>query len=89
MLAELLEDTRKILKLFGLGAVLFFVGVGFIQWANSLIPASLQQEVIVLVGVAISGTGFLISMTAQCLLILQRFKNVDKLHRKTIKTDQD
>ena len=76
MLKELLNDTRKILKLFGLGAVLFFIGIAFIQWANELLSPSLKQEIIVLIGLIVGGTGFLIAISAQCLLIVQRFKNM-------------
>ena len=76
MFKTLLQDTRKILKLYGLGAVLFFIGVGFIQWADNLLAPSLQQEVIVLAALLIGGSGFTIAMLAQCLLITQRFKNM-------------
>lgn len=89
MLNELLNDTRKILKIFGLGAVLFFVGVAFIQWANTMVPVSLEQEVIVLIGVTISGAGFITSITAQCLLIAQRFKNMGNPNLKNKKPNQE
>lgn len=78
MIEKLLNNTRKILKLFGLGALLFFIGIAFIQWANEMIAPSLQQEVVAFIGLFIAGSGFIISITAQCLLIAQRFKNLGK-----------
>lgn len=75
---ELLDDQRKILKLFALGALLFFIGLGFIQWADKLIAPSLEQEAHMLLGVIISGSGFLLSMLAQCLLIIFRFRKMGK-----------
>ena len=78
MLKALIDDTRKILKLYGLGAVLFFLGVGFIQWAHKMVAPSLQQELIVLAALGLGGIGFCIAMFAQCLLIIHRFKNMGK-----------
>lgn len=75
-LKALLDDTRKILKLYGLGAILFFIGVGTIQGADKLLPPSLQQEVYVLAGMLIGGCGFAVAMFAQLLLIAQRFRNM-------------
>jgi len=76
MLKELLSDTRKILKLYGLGALLFFIGIGFIQSGANMITPSLEQEVIVLVGVVFGGMGFIIAMAAQCGLIIHRFNTM-------------
>lgn len=75
---SLLEDQRKILKLFALGALLFFIGLGFIQWADRLIAPSLQQEAYMLLGILISGSGFTLSMLGQCLLIVYRFRKMGK-----------
>ncbi len=75
---ELLEDQRKILRLYALGALLFFIGLGFIQWADKLIEPSLQQEVYTLVGMLIGGLGFLTAILAQCLLIIHRFCKMGK-----------
>ena len=72
----LIDDQRQVLKIYGFGAVLFFVGIGFILYADRVIPASMQQEIIVLLGLAIGGTGFTTAMGAQVLLILGRFKNM-------------
>ncbi|WP_339671353.1 hypothetical protein [Dasania marina] len=76
MFSTLLNDTRKILKLYGLGALGFFMGVGFIQWGNSMLPPSLRQEVVVLLGLGLAGLGFCTAIFGQCLLIVQRFKNM-------------
>lgn len=73
---ELLDDTRKILKLYGFGALLFFIGLGSIVGADTLFSPSLQQEVYVLLGLIVGGCGFLIAITAQLLLIWQRFRNL-------------
>lgn len=76
MLKEYLSDTRKILKLYGLGALLFFIGIGFIQWGANVIEPSLEQELIVLVGLGFGGIGFSIAMAAQCGLIINRFNTM-------------
>ncbi|MCR8923956.1 hypothetical protein NO559_14325 [Dasania sp. GY-MA-18] len=78
MIKTLLNDTRKILKLYGLGAILFFIGVGFMQWADGLLPPSLQQELVMLLGLSLAVVGFSTAMLGQCLLIVQRFKNMGK-----------
>ena len=75
-LKAFIDDPRKVLKLFALGALLFFIGVGFIQWADKLIEPSLKQEVHALLGMIIAGCGFFIAMTAQLCLIAQRFRNM-------------
>lgn len=77
-LKELLQDTRKILRLYGLGALLFFIGLGTIQGADRLFEPSLQQESYALLGLLVGGTGFLIAMFAQILLIVQRFNNLGR-----------
>ena len=76
MLKTLLADTRKILKLYGLGALCFFVGMGIIQWADGMLSPSLYQELMMLIGVGVAGFGFITAMAAQCLLIVQRFQNM-------------
>lgn len=75
-LKALLADTRKILKLYGLGAILFFVGLGLIVGADTVFAPSLRQEIYVLFGLLVGGCGFLIAITAQLLLIWQRFSNL-------------
>jgi|GEM_PF-5827860 len=74
----LIDDQRKTLKLFALGGLLFFLGLGFIQWASHTIEPSLQQESVVLAGAMLAGCGFLISMTAQVFLIIHRFQKMGK-----------
>ncbi|WP_101760578.1 hypothetical protein [Oceanicoccus sp. KOV_DT_Chl] len=77
-LTDIIADQRKILKLYGLGALLFFIGIGFIQWADKLIPPSLQQESFMLLGILIAGSGFSIAMFSQILLILHRFRKMGR-----------
>jgi hypothetical protein len=76
--AKLLADQRKILRLFALGALIFFIGIGFIQWADKMLEPSLQQEGYMLLAMISCAVGFSISMLAQCLLIIYRFKKMGK-----------
>ncbi len=73
---QFINDQRKVLKLFALGALLFFIGIGFIQWADKLMAPSLRQELYVLLGLGIGGLGFSISLLAQLFLIIYRFKHM-------------
>ena len=75
-LNELIADQRKTLRLYALGALLFFIGLGIIQWAHHLMEPSLEQEVQALTGLIITGTGFSIAIIAQIFLIIDRFKNM-------------
>jgi hypothetical protein len=75
---ELLKDQRKILRLFALGALLFFIGIGFIQGADKMFEPSLQQESLMLLALITCAVGFSISILAQCLLIIYRFKKMGK-----------
>jgi hypothetical protein len=74
----LIDDQRKILKLYAVGALLFFIGIGLIQWADRLIEPSLQQESYALLGTIVGGSGFFTSMIAQVLLIILRFRKMGK-----------
>jgi hypothetical protein len=73
---QLIEDQRKTLKLFALGALLFFIGIGIIQWADKLMEPSLEQEAYALLGVFVGGLGFTTSITAQIFLIIHRFNKL-------------
>lgn len=75
---QLIEDQRKTLKLFALGALLFFIGVGIIQWADKLMEPSLEQEAYALLGLFVGGLGFCTSITAQIFLIIHRFNKLNK-----------
>lgn len=79
----LVADQRKTLKVYALGALLFFIGVGFIQWADKFFEPSLQQESYALGGVLLAGTGFFIAMIAQVLMIVQRFTSMGKKNTQT------
>jgi hypothetical protein len=74
LLQELLDDQRQILKIFALGAVLFFVGLSFIIYADKTVTPSVQQEAIALLGTLIAGSGFITAMSAQILLIISRLR---------------
>jgi uncharacterized membrane protein YcjF (UPF0283 family) len=75
-ITDLIADDRKTLRLYALGALLFFIGLGVIQWADKLLEPSLQQESYALVGTVVGGLGFVIAMLAQVLLIINRFKHM-------------
>ena len=77
-LKQLIDDPKKTLRLFGLGALLFVVGMGIIQWGNQLMEPSIEQEVTVLCGLIVGGAGFVTAITAQILLIFSRFQNMGK-----------
>ena len=77
-LQEIIDEPRKTLRLFALGALLFVTGMGVIQWSNHFMSPSIEQEVTVLFGLIIAGTGFFVAITAQIFLILHRFKNMGK-----------
>ena len=78
LIRELIDDQRKTLRMYALGALLFFIGVGLIQGADKLIQPSLQQESYALLGIVVGGGGFFIAMTAQVFLIIHRFKKMGK-----------
>ena len=77
-LKQLTADQRKILRLYVLGALLFFIGLGLIQWADKLMEPSLQQEGYALLGTFIGGLGFFTAMLAQIFLIINRFRYMGK-----------
>ncbi len=75
-LLALIDDQRKTLRLYALGALLFFIGLGFIQWADKLIEPSIKQEGFMLLGMLVAGGGFFIAMLSQCCLIIYRFRKM-------------
>ena len=77
-LKQLIENQRKTLRLYALGALLFFIGIGFIQSADKLMEPSLEQEAYTLLGLLIGGSGFVIALTAQVFLIIHRFQKMGK-----------
>lgn len=77
-LQEIIDEPRKTLRLFALGALLFVTGMGVIQWGNHFMSPSIEQEITVLFGLIIAGAGFFTAITAQVFLILNRFKNMGK-----------
>ncbi len=76
ILKTLIDDQRKTLRLYALGALLFFIGIGFIQSADKLMDPSLEQEGYALLGLMIGGSGFAIALTAQVFLIIHRFQKM-------------
>lgn len=76
LIQHLLADQRRIYRSYVIGALLFFVGIGLIQWADKVIEPSLEQEAHMLLGVLVCGTGFTTAMVSQILLIVYRMKNM-------------
>lgn len=77
-LQSLIDNQRKTLRLYALGALLFFIGLGFIQSADKLMVPSIAQEGYALLGLMVGGSGFIIALTAQIFLIIHRFQNMGK-----------
>jgi hypothetical protein len=75
-LNNFIDDQRLVMKFYAGGAVLFFLGLAFVIYADRSIPPSLQQEIFALLGTLIGGTGFIIAMSAQIFLIVARLKNM-------------
>jgi len=70
----LIDDQKKIFKLYALGALLFFIGIGTIQWADKVLQPSLEQEAYALLGTGVAGLGFCTSIVAQLALIIFRLR---------------
>jgi len=77
-LQAIIDDQRKTLRIYALGALLFFIGIGFIQSADKLMEPSIEQEGYALLGLMVGGSGFVIALTAQIFLIIHRFQNMGK-----------
>jgi hypothetical protein len=59
-------------KRFRLGVSLFFCGLVAIYGASQLMAPSLQQELVVLLGLVVGGVGFIIAMSAQLRMTVSR-----------------
>ena len=70
----LLDDSEKILRLFFFGAVTFFIGLVLIVSADKWYQPSLQQELVVFIGVVVGAAGFATAILAHILLIIQRLR---------------
>lgn len=62
----------KTFRQFRNGAIYFAVGLIMIYLANTSLPPSAQQELIILVGLIMGAIGFVIAMLAQVRLIIGR-----------------
>lgn len=67
------EDDRANMRLFSIGAVLFFFGLGLVVFANQRLLPSLGQELMVLFGLIIGGIGALTALAGYLALLLSRF----------------
>ena len=77
-LIALIDNQRQILKIYALGALLFFIGLGIIQGADKLMPPSLEQESYALLGILVGGAGFMLAMLCQLALIMHRFRKMGR-----------
>lgn len=57
---------------FKLGAVIFFWGLIVIYAGSQLLPPSLSQEIVVLIGLLLIGCGFLVALMAQTRMLIGR-----------------
>jgi hypothetical protein len=62
------------IKLFALGAVLFFCGMGTFIWVDQNLEPSLQQELVALLGLATGMIGFGSAILAQVNMVIGRLK---------------
>lgn len=70
------SPTYEIFQRFKLGAMLFFLGLVIIYGGYQLLEESLAQEIVVLLGVLLIGSGFLIAMLAQIRLLIGRLIHI-------------
>ncbi len=63
---------QEIFKQFRLGFALFLVGGVIIYASMQLLVPSLQQELCVLAGLVIGGTGFILALMAQMRMLISR-----------------
>jgi len=64
-----LEQT---FKQFRAGVIFFTVGLIIIYLANTAMPQSAKQELIILLGLIITGCGFMVAMLAHIRMIISR-----------------
>lgn len=59
-------------KQFRWGVSLFFCGMVILYGASQLLTPSLQQELVVLLGLVVGGLGFVVAMLAQIRMTISR-----------------
>jgi hypothetical protein len=59
-------------KQFRSGAIAFGIGLGTVLLANSSMPSSVKQELIMLAGLVIGGIGFVVALNAQLRMMIGR-----------------
>ncbi len=62
----------KTFKQFRSGAIFFAVGLIIIYLANTTLPPSAKQEIIVLCGLIIAACGFVVAMLAHIRMLISR-----------------
>lgn len=65
-------SLQKIFQQFRLGAMLFFAGLVAIYCVQQLVTPSLKQELLILLSLLVTGTGFCIAMIAQVRFVIGR-----------------
>ncbi|WP_370314814.1 hypothetical protein [Thalassolituus sp.] len=71
---------RRYLTRFAIGATLFFGGAGGMLYAEHLILPSLQQEIVALIALLISGAGALAAASGYIMLLLIRIFRAPPRH---------
>ena len=69
---QLVDDERRRLMHFSLSCITFFVGYGMLYWCAENVPPSLQQELIALALLVLTGGAFLWAITMQLLYIVAK-----------------
>ena len=72
----LLEQPRKCFIEFSAGAVIFFIGMALLFICEHFIVASVKQELLMLMSLAVALCGFLLGFPAYLCFIISRFKNM-------------
>ena len=63
---------EKSFKQFRTGVILFGVGLAIIFVANTNVEPSAKQEIYILLGLILTGSGFIIAMLAQIRMLISR-----------------
>lgn len=72
------DNPRRNLNWVLSGAILFFIGLGLIFYAEKNVPSSLQQELTALAGLACLSIGGILAASGYiCLSILRIFRFID------------
>lgn len=74
----LLDDPRRLFRVFCLGAILCCAGVGTVLWADASLPPSLRQELVTAAAVIAIVAGLAIALTAHIALLIHRLRHAGR-----------